>query len=1193
MAAKTGPSEYTYDIFLSFRGEDTRKIFTTRLYSALVDAGFGTFIDDNGIERGEDIKSELIRAIHHSRGSIVVLSKNYANSGWCLDELVMIVENKKSKGHVILPVFYHVTKSDVGCQMGSFAEAFAVYEKRCLEENDELKRSEWLSQIQKWRDALTHVAALGGMNFTLQDEDEDEDEDDDEYATGFIQKTVQVIEDKLNRAVLPGAHEFVGISSRVKEINAWLHNGSSEVGILVLCGIGGIGKTTIAKFVYNLNYELFETSSFLADIRETFEKPNGLLTLQRDLLTDIRGEQIGVDNVREGSVAIKAALEQKRTLLVLDDVDQVNQLDAILGMRNWLIPGSRIIITTRNKSLLKPNEVYKVHTIEPLDYDESLQLFSWHAFGQDYPFEHYMDFSDWVIERCYGLPLVLKVIGSSLFRKSLHVWISILRKLEEIPPNKIQELLRISYSSLPDEHDKVLFLHIACFFVDKNKDYIVNILDECGFHTMVGIQNLINRCLLTIDFHLNLLRMHQSLRDMGREVVRQESPRRPEARSRLCHYRDSLNVLKFKTGTEATRGLILDMLFESRNNGTRSDGNDSTNLSYINLETDAFKEMKNLELLQLDYVHLSGSFKHLPKNLKWFRWHGFSLNSIPDNFPMDELIALDMSKSRLVRFSKQTKIARFMKILDLSHSLLLVNTPEFSGFPNLESVILRGCINLSDVHKSLGYLNRLLLLDLHDCKSLSKLPKTTVLLKHLHTLVISGCTNLHHLPADMNKMTSLKVLNADGIAKSNFLITQEDDIGSSDFCGVRSLMLSKPTKAPHVSSWASLPNSLISLSLSNCNLTEDTFPNDIGNFTSLKELNLSRNPLRSLPHFVSKLSRLHTLQLESCLRLRSLLGLPDIKSLVVSDCKVLKTITHVSTSSKLHYISDTNCSNLIEIQGLFYLEPLNKFPVEMLNNLGFFEMELFNEVEVNFQDGIRFSTRKRPLQLLYEFGIFSASMPGKHIPDWFSYKFVGSSFSFIVPYSISDIQIQGLNLSFVYAVSNSISNNDETWLPENKLFIKISNRTKKSQWIYYPTCFGIPELPESDHLLWLSHWTFRNEVENGNEVDISIITGDNFVVKECGISFMYHEQEEDIQNKYLSWKEVIGGDLTSFRLSTGSYYLCRTSFLRVYEEEEVTRPDDWTMTKWGRRLFDGSIDLFKEMQFMNRMGRNTRSCSFP
>ncbi|KAK4493040.1 hypothetical protein RD792_018147 [Penstemon davidsonii] len=1185
MAGKRGSSvytsEYAYDIFLSFRGEGTRKIFTTRLYSALMDAGFSTFIDDSGIERGEDIKSELIRAIHHSRGSIVVLSENYANSSWCLDELAMIVENKKSKGHVILPVFYHVTKSDVGSQMGGFAEAFAFHEKCCLEEYDEVKKSEWLSKIQKWRDALTQVAALGGMNLTLQNDDDDEG-----YATGFIKKIVEVIEDKLNRAVLPGAHEFVGIGSRVKGINAWLHNGSSEVGILVLCGTGGIGKTTTAKFVYNLNYQLFEASSFLADIREISQKHNGLLRLQQNLLSDIlRGEQTSVDSVEEGSVRIQAAIEQKRTLLVMDDVDRINQLDAILGMRDWLLPGSRVIITTRNESLMNPSEVYKVHTIKPLSYEESSQLFCWYAFGQDDPFEHYMSISNWVINRCRGLPLVLKVIGSSLFGKSLPVWGSILRKLEEIPSNQIQNLLQISYDSLSDDHDKNLFLHIACFFVGMKKDYVVRILDECGFHTMVGIENLTNRCLLTINPFPCLLLMHKSLEDMGREVVRRESPKRPEERSRLCHYRDSLNVLKYKTGTEATEGLILDMRFGSHDSATWSAENDSTNPS-SNLETDAFKEMRNLELLQLDYVHLSGSFEHLPRNLKWFRWHGFSLKSIPGTFPMDKLVILDMSNSRLVRFWKQNKIARFMKILNLSHSLLLINTPEFSGFPNLEILILRGCINLSDVHKSLGYLKRLLLLDLHDCKSLSKLPNTIVLLNHLHTLVISGCTNLHQLPTDMNKMTSLKVLNADGIAKSNFLITQEDDIGSSNSCGVWSLIVSKPKKAPQISSWASLPNSLRRLSLSDCNLTEDTFPNDIGNFTSLKKLDLSRNPLCSLPHFVSKLSSLQDLQLESCVRLRSLLGLPDISNLELAGCGLLKTITHLSTSSKLHYISYNNCGKLNEVQGLFCREPLEKFSVETLNNFGFFNLEPLKDVEVNFQDGITTSIGKRPIQLLYEFGIFSTSMLGSQIPDWnFSYKTIGSSVSFTVPSSTSDLQIQGLNLCFVYAVSNSTSNNDEKWFPENILFIKIRNKTKDLEWIYYPTCFGIPE-PDND-LLWLSHWTFRNELEDGNEVDISIITGDNFVVRECGLSFMYHEQKEDIWNKYLSWREVIGGDLSAFRLSTGSYYLCRTAFVRYYEEKGVSRLDDWTTTNWGRRslVYVDNDNKLLMHQLIQKMGK--------
>ncbi|KAH0731801.1 hypothetical protein KY289_002989 [Solanum tuberosum] len=124
--------------FRSSRGEDTRKTFTNQLYEALVDVGLRSFIDDNEIERGENIKSELDKAIHQSKGSIIiVLSKNYASSSWCLDELVMILENKKNRGHVILPAFYYVDSSDVKEQSGSFSIAFARHEKKLLENSED------------------------------------------------------------------------------------------------------------------------------------------------------------------------------------------------------------------------------------------------------------------------------------------------------------------------------------------------------------------------------------------------------------------------------------------------------------------------------------------------------------------------------------------------------------------------------------------------------------------------------------------------------------------------------------------------------------------------------------------------------------------------------------------------------------------------------------------------------------------------------------------------------------------------------------------------------------------------------------------------------------------------------------------------------------------------------------------------
>ncbi|RXH68412.1 hypothetical protein DVH24_030745 [Malus domestica] len=145
----------SYHAFLSFRGPDTRKGFTDHLYIALEQAGIHTFRDDDEIERGENIESELEKAIQESQVSIIVFSKGYASSRWCLNELVKIVERRNTdRRHVVLPVFYDVDPSDVRKQSGSFAEAFARHEERFSTE---------LDKVKQWRRALEDVASLGGM----------------------------------------------------------------------------------------------------------------------------------------------------------------------------------------------------------------------------------------------------------------------------------------------------------------------------------------------------------------------------------------------------------------------------------------------------------------------------------------------------------------------------------------------------------------------------------------------------------------------------------------------------------------------------------------------------------------------------------------------------------------------------------------------------------------------------------------------------------------------------------------------------------------------------------------------------------------------------------------------------------------------------------------------------------------------
>lgn len=150
--------ECRYDVFLSFRGENTRKTFTDHLYTALVNAGLCTFRDDEELERGEDIKVQLHRAIQQSRTSVIVFSKDYASSGWCLDELAMILERKRrtcpdqSYRHVVLPVFYDVDPSQLRKQTGSLAKAFSRHQK-----------NESLTKVNRWREALREVADLAGM----------------------------------------------------------------------------------------------------------------------------------------------------------------------------------------------------------------------------------------------------------------------------------------------------------------------------------------------------------------------------------------------------------------------------------------------------------------------------------------------------------------------------------------------------------------------------------------------------------------------------------------------------------------------------------------------------------------------------------------------------------------------------------------------------------------------------------------------------------------------------------------------------------------------------------------------------------------------------------------------------------------------------------------------------------------------
>jgi hypothetical protein len=146
---------WVYDVFLSFRGEDTRKNFTDHLYTALDHARIHAFRDDEELRCGEEISLQLSKAIQESKISIVVFSQGYASSTWCLGELQKILECRHTTDQIFLPVFYDIDPSDIRKQTGSFAEAFDRHERRFKEE---------MEKVQKWRKALVEAANLSGLD---------------------------------------------------------------------------------------------------------------------------------------------------------------------------------------------------------------------------------------------------------------------------------------------------------------------------------------------------------------------------------------------------------------------------------------------------------------------------------------------------------------------------------------------------------------------------------------------------------------------------------------------------------------------------------------------------------------------------------------------------------------------------------------------------------------------------------------------------------------------------------------------------------------------------------------------------------------------------------------------------------------------------------------------------------------------
>ncbi|KFK38032.1 hypothetical protein AALP_AA3G061500 [Arabis alpina] len=799
--------------------------------------------DDQGIERGQTISPALKQAIRESRISIVVLSEKYASSTWCLDELVEIFKCKEDLGQIVMTVFYGVDPSDVRKQTRVFG---SVFNKTCSRRTEE--------ERSRWSQTLTDAGNIAGEHFLNWDNE-----------SKMIEKIAIDVSNKLNTTISKDFQDMVGIEAHLEKLQPLLQlNHQDGAMVVAIYGPAGIGKTTIARALHSRLSSSFQLTCFMENVSGRYDKSlddHGLkLSLQEQLLSKILNQN-GMKIYHLG--AIPERLCDQKVLIILDDVDNLEQLEALADETSWFGPGSRIIITTKDQEVLEQHEINNIYHVGFPTKEEARKILCRYAFRRSLAPDGFQKLVERVTELCSNLPLGLRVIGSTLRGKKEEDWKCILRRLENSLDRKIEGVLRVGYDNLHKD-DQFLFLLIAFFFNDQDEDHMMAMLSESNLDVRFGLKTLAYRSLIQKSTEGKIV-MHKLLQQVGREAVQRQDQGK---RQILIDNDEICDGLEQDFGSGSLMGISVDI---------------STLSNDVYISPTAFKRIRNLRFLSIyksnktsfdryNRVHIPEGM-NFPSRLKLLHWEVYPGKCLPLTFSPEYLVELTLKFNDLDKLWEGIQPLTNLKKMSLAVSRNLKELPDLSNALNLEKLDLDWCVSLVEIPSSIRNLQKLKHLKTDSCINLQDVP-SDFNLESLESIDMLECCELRKFPEIFKNITSLTM--------SHSMI--ED--------------LPEP-----VGLWSHLQN--LSIYGSDNGPYIERLPNWIKHLHGLEDLYITGCPkLASLPELPGSL---RNLTVEDCESLETLMPFPDesaIEGLYFINCLKLgqeaqRVITHQSRDAIL------------------------------------------------------------------------------------------------------------------------------------------------------------------------------------------------------------------------------------------------------------------------------------------------------